>query len=260
MSYQKLVPFLLATASLVIALSPAFAQESPTETDVDLKKLGVDALVDRLASPFPALRLSGGGFDPMADQAFHAHPHFSQKTYTVIHPNVAAATEELKLRGTDAIPSLLKHSGDRRYSWTGSFAAIRDMTVGEQVDDVIEDILYPEIRIDWTGHIGGFKEQPSFGRYLTTVGGVERYLDWSKSASARERELHYLCWHVKAVDELRERFRRHRAEEGEWLDEYLAPYRKRIAELEAAGVATRGPLDEKPPEPSADAEPATPDR
>jgi hypothetical protein len=169
----------LVAALCVVALSPALAEEPPA-SQVDLKKLSVAELVELLVSPFPAPYFS----DPRGPK-FFLHPHCQEGRFEVIHPQVIAASDELVARGLDTVPHLLKNREDKRYCWTVSGGY--NYSVGRRVDQIVETILRPEVVID-RYEIRGYREQPEFHCHLRRV-GVERYLEWSKRTTEREREL-----------------------------------------------------------------------
>ena len=103
--------------------------------------------------------------------------------------------------GPAVFPALVKHLGDDRYSYSGVVAAWLNFTVGDAVEEVLDDGHYM--------HSGyKFRKTPSgsgavylsFNGYLKDR-GAEAWADWAKSKSRLEIQMDFIDWCIVKENE-----------------------------------------------------------
>jgi len=144
----------------------------------------VDALVRNLVSRRPAPYRSGYSSPPTAVV-------FAVRYST---PEVEAAIKSLKQMGPAVFPSLVKHLGDDRYSYSDVDEAWDNFRVGDAVVEVLDDGHYM--------HSGyKFRQTPSgsgglylsFSDYLEAR-SAETWAEWAKSKSRLDIQIDFIDW------------------------------------------------------------------
>jgi hypothetical protein len=151
-----------------------------TVTDTGAKE--VDSLVLQLVSQRPAPYRTGHWPPPM---------EIARTGYAT--PEVQAAIQKLKQMGPRIFPSLVKHLGDDRYSYSGILGAWVNYKVGDAVLDILSD-NHPML--------GGYKSRKTasgdanyftFKDYLTARGPAD-WSAWASGKSRQEIQLDFIDW------------------------------------------------------------------
>ena len=151
----------------------------------------VDALVHNLVSRRPAPYRSGYS-DPPTDVVF------SDRYST---PEVESAIKSLKDMGPAVFPSLVKHLGDDRYSYSDVWDAWLNHGVGDAIVEVLDDGHYMhsgyKSRETPSGSGGGYL---SFDSYLE-VRGAEAWAKWAKNKTRLDIQMDFIDWCIEKENE-----------------------------------------------------------
>lgn len=144
------------------------------------------------------------------------------------HPQVASARARLISLGPPIFSELVKHRDDKRYSCTRSYSVLVDHSVGEVVEQIMEEVACGRFRgygYKSRRNPRGTNMQPTFGLYLQEeFGGAENYAEYAKTLTRDQTEKEYIEWHLR-----RERSRGFVDAEQE--REIVTPCLRRLAEL-----------------------------
>lgn len=147
----------------------------------------VNALIEELVSPVPPKYQSGE----------------SDLTNTLedingfIHPNVEKARQSLIEMGTDIYPILAEHINDKRYSYSGVYAAWLNLSVGEMIKDIMAEGIETHLGgYKWRKNPTGSNGLPSFSAMVRETGGYEKYALHAKGHRKIELRNEYVRWRV----------------------------------------------------------------
>ncbi len=150
----------------------------------------VDALVCNLASRRPAPYRSGYSDPPTAVD-------FANRYST---PEVEAALKSLKQMGPAAFPSLVKHLGDDRYSYSEVVAAWLNHDVGNAVMEILNDGHYMHSGYKFRKSPAGSSGYLSFDSYLAARGAA-KWAEWAKSKTRLEIQMDFIDWCIEKENE-----------------------------------------------------------
>lgn len=151
----------------------------------------VDALVRQLVSQRPAPYRSGYSDPPVAVV-------FATRYCT---PEVDTAFKYLRELGPAAFPSLVKHLGDDRYSYSDVGEAWENHRVGDAIVEILDDGYYMHSGYKWRKTPSG-----SGGRYISfddylMAKGAEAWAEWAKSRSRLEIQIDFIDWCISKENE-----------------------------------------------------------
>lgn len=151
----------------------------------------VDELVRQLVSQRPAPYPSGYSDSPTAVVVANRYST----------PEVEAALKRLKEMGPEIFPSLVKHLGDDRYSYSGVVAAWLNFRVGDAIVNILSDGYYMHSGYKFRNAPSGFNEGYfSFGDYLHDR-GAEAWAEWAKSKMRLDIQLDFIDWCIEKENE-----------------------------------------------------------
>ena len=180
---RNLAFILLGSALPLLALDlPLTVEESGSKE--------VDALVLQLVSARPAPHPSG--FTGTTVEEDVAVPYMTSQ--------VSNAIAKLKAMGTTALPALIKHLRDDRYSYSTVVASWDNRTVGDAVLDVLSDGHYMVSGYKVRQSPSGSAPYLSFKDYLDTR-GPEHWSSWAKSQTRLSIQLDFIDWCVSKEQE-----------------------------------------------------------
>jgi hypothetical protein len=201
------------------ATSDEVRSGSPPAFEVD--KL-VEQLVSHIGPPPPEVKDYNGGKTDMKK----LEAYFWALSEGWMAPQVAKAREKLIAMGTPIFPDLVKHLGDKRYSYSFCSADWVDYSVGSAVEGIMAEVIgsgFNPWSYKWRDNPSGSNGQPNFSEMMADRGG-EKYADHARRITTREAEREFVQWYM-------EKEKSHGFVDQKQQHDILAPCLKRLSEL-----------------------------
>jgi hypothetical protein len=201
----------------------AAAEEAPdTNATASVVSNLVEQLVSPIGPPPDEIKDYNGGKTDMKK----LDAHLKALSEGWMAPQVAKAREKLISMGTPIFPQLVKHLGDKRYSYSFCSAAWADYPVGYAVREIMADVVGEGFRpygYKARHNPNGANGQPSFGQMIREI-GAEKYANHAKGITTRQAQKEYVQWYL-------EKEKAYGFEDKKQEQDIMGPCLKKLSEL-----------------------------